>query len=605
MEIILNDQTPQKYRPTAPVALPDRQWPSRSIAEAPRWLSSCLRDGNQAIFEPMDSDKKFEFFQMLKKIGFKEIEVAFPAASQMEFDFVRRLIEGGHIPDDMKIQVLTQARPDLIKRTMDSLAGAKQAIFHVYVATSPLFRDVVFNKSKEQVIEMAVSSVRQIRELAAQHPETDITLEFSPETFSQTELTFARDICDAVAAEWGATPHRKVIFNLPATVEVCQPNVYADMIEWMDRNLKNRDSVAISLHTHNDRGTAVAATELGLMAGADRVEGCLFGNGERTGNVDLVTMALNMQTQGVASGLDFSNLPEIVRTYERLTGMRVHERHPYAGDLVFTAFSGSHQDAIKKGFAKMAAWATGMKDGVARGVEWAMPYLLIDPRDIGRKLDNIIRINTQSGKGGISYVLNSTKGIDMPTRMQVEFSGVVQKEAEATKAEVSADDIWKAFQNEYVNVETPVKYAGHFLTAEHGNEPQGVGITLDYKGENVTLLGLGNGPIDGAIHALGLPIGVEYYKEQALGTGSNARAISVVELSIKGVPGTFYGAGVSENTVTASLQAILSGVNRAVAQGKLTLPDSYTDHPHVSEPQPRGAGVPRGDKPAVYAPNVA
>ncbi|MFN4063889.1 MAG: 2-isopropylmalate synthase, partial [Parazoarcus communis] len=389
-----------KYRPFAPIALADRQWPGKVIEKAPIWMSTDLRDGNQALFEPMNVERKMRMFRTVCDIGFKEIEVGFPSASQTDFDFVRHLIDGGHIPDDVTIEVLTQAREDLIRRTMDSVRGARRAIVHVYNATSPTFRDVVFGMSQPEVKALAVSAVRLIKEIAATQPETEIRLQYSPETFSATELEFAREVCDAVTAEWGATPDNKVILNLPATVEVATPNVYADQIEWMHRNLARRDSVILSLHPHNDRGTGVAAAELGIMAGADRVEGCLFGNGERTGNVDIVTLALNLYTQGVAPGLDFSDINAVARTVEYCNQLPIHPRHPYVGDLVFTAFSGSHQDAIKKGFAAQEA-----------GAPWNIPYLPIDPADVGRSYDSVIRVNSQSGKGGIAYLLETEYGI--------------------------------------------------------------------------------------------------------------------------------------------------------------------------------------------------
>ncbi len=426
-----------KYPAFAPVNLVDRNWPNRVISKPPIWMSTDLRDGNQALFEPMNAEKKMRLFKTLCAVGFKEIEVAFPSASETEFGFVRSLIEGGHIPDDVSIEVLTQAREHLIRRTFESLRGARKAIVHVYNATSKTFRDNVFGMSKAEVVTMAVDAVRLIRSLADELERsagTEITLEYSPELFTATELDFAREVCDAVTAAWGATPERKVILNLPTTVEIATPNIYADQIEWMHRNLARRDSVIISLHPHNDRGTAVAAAELGLMAGADRVEGCLFGNGERTGNVDLVTVALNMYTQGVHPGLDFSDINGVARTFEHCTQLPIHPRHPYVGDLVFTAFSGSHQDAIKKGFAAHKAEE-----------QWSVPYLPIDPADVGRSYDSVIRVNSQSGKGGIAYLMETEHGIVMPRRLQVEFSGVVQRHTDAHGGEVTAADIWQLF----------------------------------------------------------------------------------------------------------------------------------------------------------------
>jgi 2-isopropylmalate synthase len=411
-----------KYRSFPPVVLTDRQWPNGTISKPPIWMSTDLRDGNQSLFEPMNAERKTRMFKMLCEIGFKEIEVAFPSASQTDFDFVRSLIDGGHIPDDVSIEVLTQAREHLIRRTMDSVRGARRAIVHVYNATSKPFRETVFQMSRAEVIDMAVAAVKLIRDLAAQAPETEWVLEYSPETFTATELDFALEVCNAVTAAWGATPDDKVILNLPTTVEMATPNIYADQIEWMHRHLDRRDSVIISLHPHNDRGTAVAAAELALMAGAERVEGCLFGNGERTGNVDLVTLALNLYTQGVAPGLDFSDINAVARTFEQCSQLPIHPRHPYVGDLVFTAFSGSHQDAIKKGFA------VEQSDGF-----WNVPYLPIDPADVGRSYDSVIRVNSQSGKGGIAYLLEAEYGVVMPRRLQVEFSGVVQQQVDAAR----------------------------------------------------------------------------------------------------------------------------------------------------------------------------
>ncbi len=552
-------QPQHKYKPFPPVDMPERRWPSRAITKAPVWLSTDLRDGNQAIFNPMDGPAKLDFFRMLTRLGIKEIEVGFPSASETEFNFVRELIEGGHIPPDVTIQVLTQARPELIERTMESVKGAKQAIVHVYTATSPTFRDVVFHMSKEEVAAMAVRGVGQIKKLADLQPKTAFRLEYSPETFSETELPYALEICDAVTEAWGASPDNKVILNLPATVEACTPNIFADRVEWMDRRLKNRDGVILSLHTHNDRGTAVAAAELGLMAGADRVEGCLFGNGERTGNADLVTLALNLHTQGIPSGLDFSNIDDIARAVERCTQIPVHPRHPYAGELVHTAFSGGHQDAIKKGMA-------------CRGDSsyWCVPYLSIAPQDIGRKYESIIRVNSQSGKGGIAYVLESSHGIAMPRRLQIEFSGVVQKYAEATGEEVGAGQIWTLFKNEYLCRDKPIRYVRHELFAQE----KGQGIRLDFEccGKQVTVRGGGNGAIDATIKALRLPVGILSYSEQSMGQGSDAKAVAFLEMTVEDAPGACYGVGIHENFVTASILAVIGGVNRMAAHRKLKIP---------------------------------
>ncbi|MDR0777222.1 MAG: 2-isopropylmalate synthase [Azonexus sp.] len=543
-----------KYRAFPPVDLPDRQWPNRLIDRAPVWMSTDLRDGNQALFEPMNGEKKMRLFKTLCAVGFKEIEIAFPSASETEFGFVRELIEGGHIPDDVTIEVLTQAREPLIRRTFEAIRGARRVIVHVYNATCPAFRETVFNMSRAEVVRMAVDAVTLIRDLAAAMPETEVILEYSPELFTATELDFAKEICDAVTAAWGATPQRKVILNLPTTVEIATPNIYADQIEWMHRHLARRDSVLISLHPHNDRGTAIAAAELGLMAGADRVEGCLFGNGERTGNVDLVTLALNMHTQGVDPQLDFSDINAIARTYEHCTQLPIHPRHPYVGDLVFTAFSGSHQDAIKKGFAAQKA-----------DEPWSVPYLPIDPADVGRSYDSVIRVNSQSGKGGIAWLMETEHGVAMPRRLQVEFSGVVQKHADAHGGEVSADDIWQLFAATYLDTQVPVHYREHHLF-EHGNA-QGIRLAVDIDGTPHILTGEGNGPINAAVHALqsaGIEIQVRSYEERSMipaGDDGNASACAFMELAAGG-RGERYGVGIDGNIVTASIKALLSGVNR-------------------------------------------
>ena len=558
----MSNQPATKYRPFPAVDLADRQWPGRTISSAPVWMSTDLRDGNQALFEPMNIERKMRMFSTLCEIGFKEIEVAFPSASQTEFDFVRQLIEGGHIPGDVTIEVLTAAREHLVRRTMESLKGARRAIVHVYNATSKPFRENVFGMSKAEVIDMAVSAVRLVKQLASEQPETEWVLQYSPETFTATELDFALAVCDAVTAAWGATPRNKVILNLPTTVEIATPNVYADQIEWMHRHLARRDSVIISLHPHNDRGTAVAAAELGLMAGADRVEGCLFGNGERTGNVDLVTLALNMQTQGVASGLDFSDINAIARTTEYCTRLPIHPRHPYVGDLVFTAFSGSHQDAIKKGFAVQQADAL-----------WNVPYLPIDPADVGRSYDSIIRINSQSGKGGVAYLLETGYGIVMPRRLQVEFSGEVQRHADSQGGEMSAADIWQLFSRTYLECDRPVRYVEHHLF-EHG-AAQGIRLAVEVDGVHQLLTGEGNGPIDAAVHALqglGIAVQVRSYEERATSPSreaGNAQACALMELAHTGGGRECYGVGIDSNIVTASIKALISGINRLeVARGE-------------------------------------
>ncbi len=544
---------PPRYRAFPPVALPDRRWPGNVISRAPAWLSTDLRDGNQALFEPMGPERKLRMFRMLCEIGFREIEVAFPAASQTEFDFVRSLIEEGHLPDGVTIGVLTPAREALIRRTVESLRGARRAIIHVYNATSPVFRETVFAMSREAVVAMAVDSVRLIRGLCAAQPETEWVLEYSPETFSATELEFSKQICDAVSEAWGATPEHKVILNLPATVEVATPNVYADQIEWMHRNLARRDSVVISVHPHNDRGSAVAAAELALMAGAERVEGCLFGNGERTGNVDLVTLALNLHTQGIESGLDFPDINAIARTCEDCTRLPVHPRHPYAGDLVFTAFSGSHQDAIRKGMAAQPG------NGY-----WNVPYLALDPADLGRSYDSLVRVNSQSGKGGVAYLLELSRGVVMPRRMQIEFSGAVQRLAEATGTEVSADEIWQLFAAEYLDRLEPLRYLGHHLL-ERGAR-QGVRLTIGCGERRIDVEGEGNGPIDAVIDALRIPVTILSYEERSLGQGADSRALAIVELAVEGIAGSTFGAGMDPNIVTASIRAILAGINRDLAR---------------------------------------
>ncbi len=554
-------QPATKYRAFAGVQLTDRQWPSRTLTAAPMWMSSDLRDGNQSLFEPMNGERKMRMFRTLCQVGFKQIEVAFPSASQTEFDFVRSLIEGENIPADVTIEVLTQSREHLIRRTMESLKGARRAIVHVYNATAPVFRDVVFGMQKAEIVEMALQAVRLIKQLASEQPETEITLEYSPEVFSSTEPEFALEICNAVTAEWGATPTNKVILNLPATVEGSTPNVYADQIEWMHRNLARRDSVILSLHPHNDRGTAVAAAELGLLAGADRVEGCLFGNGERTGNVDIVTLALNLYTQGVAPGLDFSDINAVARTVEYCNQLPIHPRHPYVGDLVFTAFSGSHQDAIKKGLAAQKP------DTI-----WDVPYMPIDPADLGRSYDSVIRVNSQSGKGGVSYLMEVEYGVVMPRRLQVEFSGEVQRDTDAHGGEMTAQDIWNLFDATYLHAEdASIRYVDHHLfeAATAGKKHvQGIDLHLEVAGQAVHLKGLGNGPIDAAAHALqsaGVQVQVRSFEERSTKASQHAgdaQACAFLELAVVGESTERYGVGLDGNIVTASLQALVSGVNR-------------------------------------------
>jgi 2-isopropylmalate synthase len=538
-----------KYRPFPAIDLPDRRWPSRTIDRAPRWLSTDLRDGNQALFEPMDTARKLRMFDTLVTIGVKEIEVGFPAASQTDFDFVRHLIEHGLVPDDVVISVLTQAREDLITRSVESLDGAKRAVVHLYNATAPVFRRVVFGMTEQAVLDLAVSSTRVVRRLLEARPQTEWGFEYSPEVFSSTELTFARDVCAAVMDAWGATPERPVILNLPATVESATPNVYADQIEWMDRNLPNRSAAVISVHPHNDRGTAVAAAELSVMAGAQRIEGCLFGNGERTGNVDLVTLALNLYSQGIDPGLDFSDINAVARTVEQCNQLPIHPRHPYVGDLVFTAFSGSHQDAIKKGFAVQRPDAP-----------WEVPYLPIDPADVGRSYESVIRVNSQSGKGGISFLLERHHGLVMPRRLQVEFSALVQRHTDEHGTEVNADDLWRLFTEEYLNPQARIRLVSHRMVGSDAGHQVELVVAVD--GERHTLRGEGNGPIDAAVAALGLPLRVDAYEERSIDAGSDARAVAFIEAASDGVTGARFGVGIDGSIVVASLRALLCAAER-------------------------------------------
>ena len=542
-----------KYRAFRPVDLPDRQWPSKTITTPPIWMSTDLRDGNQALFEPMNAERKLRMFELLVKIGFKEIEAGFPSASDTDFGFIRKLIEENRVPDDVHIEVLTQARPELIARTMESLRGAKNAIVHVYNATAPNFREVVFGQGKQGVKAIATESAHQIKELAATQPATNWTFQYSPEVFSGTELDFAKEVVDAVTKVWDARPDNKVVINLPATVEMATPNVYADQIEWMHRNLERRDGIVLSLHPHNDRGTAVAAAELGVMAGADRVEGCLFGNGERTGNVDLVTLALNLYSQGIDPGLDFSQINEIARTAEYCTQLPIHPRHPYVGDLVFTAFSGSHQDAIKKGLA-----------AYKEGDIWQVPYLPLDPKDLGRSYESIIRVNSQSGKGGVSYLLETEYDLRLPRRLQVEFSQAVQRVTDDSGKEVRAADIWAIFEKEYISRKEPIEYVSHTLFDEGGK--QGVKIRVRRFGKEEQLEGFGNGPIDAAMSALKLGVELRHYEEHSIGSGTDAKAVAFMEVADPEHPGDLFGVGIDPNIITASFKAMISGANRAAAR---------------------------------------
>ncbi|NYT83290.1 2-isopropylmalate synthase [Alcaligenaceae bacterium] len=547
-----------KYRPFVPFTrdFSERTWPSKRITHPPIWMSTDLRDGNQSLIEPMSVERKLRFFEQLVKIGFKEIEVGFPSASQTDFDFVRKLVDENRIPDDVTIIVLTQSREDLIRRTVESAAGAKNAIVHLYNACAPAFRKIVFGMSKDEVKAIALSGTRLIKELTSQHPETTWRYEYSPEVFSTTEPEFALEVCNAVTQAWQPTPESKIIYNLPATIEATTPNMYADQIEWMHNNLDQRDCIVLSVHPHNDRGTAVAAAELAVMAGADRIEGCLFGNGERTGNVDLVTLALNLYTQGVHPGLDFSDIDEVRRCVEYCNQLPVHPRHPYAGDLVFTAFSGSHQDAIKKGFACQEADAP-----------WEVPYLPIDPADLGRSYDAVIRVNSQSGKGGVSYLLEQEHGLALPRRLQIEFSRAIQRVTDETGAEVTASQVYDIFSDEYLKQESPWKLVRHRITgdpkAQAGQQFE-IEVELEKDGEVHNLVGRGDGAISAFVDAVDDKVKIMDYHEHAIGTGTDTRAACYVELRVGDSP-TGFGVGIHGDIVTASFLAILSAVNRHAA----------------------------------------
>jgi 2-isopropylmalate synthase len=561
-----------KYQPfheQISVQLDDRTWPTKRITEAPRWCAVDLRDGNQALIDPMSPERKLKMFQLLVKMGYKEIEVGFPSASQTDFDFVRLLIEDKHIPEDVTIQVLTQARNELIERTYESLRGAKQAIVHFYNSTSVLQRRVVFSQDKQGILDIALNGARKCKSLESTLPGTIIFYEYSPESYTGTELEYALEVCNAVIEELAPTPDHKMVINLPATVEMSTPNVYADSIEWMSRNLARRDSILLSLHPHNDRGTAVAAAELGYMAGADRIEGCLFGNGERTGNVDLVTLGLNLFSQGIDPHIDFSNLDEIKRTVEYCNQLPVHERSPYGGDLVYTAFSGSHQDAIKKGFELM------QKEADAKGVHvdelvWAVPYLPIDPKDVGRSYEAVIRVNSQSGKGGVAYLLKSDHNLDLPRKLQIEFSRVVQNETDASGGEVSSEKLWDIFNDEYLpSLDTSRKWGRFELkklrTQSDMDGVVNIDVVLRDGDSEVELNGTGNGPFSAFINVLekrGVNVGLLDYVEHTLSASSDAQAAAYVELTIDSK--TLWGVGIDGDIATASLKAIISGVNRAI-----------------------------------------
>jgi 2-isopropylmalate synthase len=553
----------RKYQAFAPIRLTDRTWPDAVLTQAPIWCSVDLRDGNQALIEPMDIPRKLRMFETLVKIGFKEIEIGFPSASQVEFDFLRQLIDGNLIPDDVTIQVLTQAREPLIRRTFEALQGSKKAIVHLYNATAPVMRRVVLGMSEDEIVQLATVNARLFRQLAIAQPETQWIFQYSPEMWSGTELAFSKRVVDAVTEVWQPTPEHKCIINLPSTVEHSTPNIFADMMEWMHRHLARRDSIVISVHPHNDRGTGTAAGELALMAGADRIEGCLFGNGERTGNVDLVNIALNLYTQGVSPGLDFSEIDEIRRTVEHCNQLPVHPRHPYAGDLVYTSFSGSHQDAIKKAFADRK-----------QSDIWNMPYLPIDPKDLGRSYEAVIRVNSQSGKGGIAYLLESEFGLELPRRLQIEFSQVVQGVMDATGKELTGKDIYALFAQEY-GVESTA--APQQLTIEEntlsGEKSFNIRAQVDVAGRSHIIKGHGTGPIDafvaGLQEATGQVVRVLDYHEHAMGSGASAQAVAYLELRIN--EQTLFGVGIDGSIVSASLKAIVSGLQRsATVQQQVT-----------------------------------
>jgi 2-isopropylmalate synthase len=552
----------RKYKPFAPIDLPDRQWPSRVIDRHPIWCSVDLRDGNQALVEPMNSERKRRMFDTLVEMGFKEIELGFPAASETDYAFIRELIEQDRIPGDVTVQVLTQSRKELIERTFEAMEGARRVIVHLYNSTSELQRRVVFGLDRAGITEIAVEGARRIAELAAARPDTEWVYQYSPESFTGTELDYAVEICEAVMDVYRPTPQNRMILNLPSTVEMATPNVYADQIEWFCRNLRNRESVIVSIHPHNDRGTAVAATELAVMAGADRIEGTLFGNGERTGNVDVVTLAMNLFTQGIDSGLDISNIEELARVSEFCTQLSVHPRHPYAGELVFTAFSGSHQDAIKKGLAAQRKSNSG---------QWEVPYLPLDPADVGRSYEAVIRVNSQSGKGGIAYLLEQDYGLVLPRRLQIEFSPIVQAVADRTGKELSPADIWAVFEAEYLAQPGPYEVVEYRTLPDRRVRGQrNITATVKVNGVEQEISGAGNGPVDAFLDALGKiggnGIRIVDYSEHAIGHGADATAAAYVEVEVNG-SGTLFGAGVDTNIVMASLRAITSAVNRAVSKG--------------------------------------
>ena len=549
-----------KYKPWGTIDFAERTWPARTIEQVPHWCSVDLRDGNQALPIPMGIKEKLELFKLLVEIGFKEIEVGFPSAAQTEFDFARKLIDENLVPDDVALQVLTQAREHLIKRSFESLKGAKKAIVHVYNSTSPLQRKVTFGMSKDQIKQIAVDGVKLIRDLLPELDGTDVRLEYSPESFSDTEVDYALEVCEAVMEAWEQTEENPIILNLPATVELFTPNVHADQIEWFCQNLKERDKAIISLHTHNDRGTGTAATELGLLAGANRVEGTLFGNGERTGNLDIVTVALNMYSQGLHPGLDFSNLDQIRETYERTTGMTVHERHPYGGDLVFTAFSGSHQDAIKKGMDHRE------KEGDSDDTPWQVPYLSIDPRDLGRSYEAIIRINSQSGKGGVAYVLSREFGLELPKPMHPEVGFLVNDKADSESRELAAGEIYETFKAEFLEKDSPLKLVGYQTNKIEGSSEEiSCRATIEMEGESKSIEGQGNGPINAFVHALENEGVKDFkltdYRQHSIGKGSATESAAFVQLQTKSGR-TAYGCGIDSSIEKSGLLALISAFNR-------------------------------------------
>ena len=547
------DNPTNKYSAFKPIDLENRKWPEKTIKNAPIWCSVDLRDGNQALIEPMGAERKNRMFDLLCNIGFKEIEVGFPSASQTDYDFVRDLIENKKIPSDVKIQVLTQAREDLIKKTFESLKGSSKAIVHFYNSTSTLQRKVVFNQDKNGVKKIATDAAQLIKNLAEENSSTEWTFEYSPESFTGTELDYARDVCDAVVDVLKSVSKNKIIINLPATVEMSTPNIYGDQIEWMNKNLKNRNDICLSLHPHNDRGTAVAASEFGLMAGADRVEGTLFGNGERTGNVDVVTIALNMLTQGIDPKLDFSNINSVMREVEYCNQLPVHPRHPYAGDLVFTAFSGSHQDAIKKGF-------NAIKN--SNDPKWEVPYLPIDPADLGRNYEAVVRINSQSGKGGVAFLLEKDHGVSLPRRLQISLSQKIQKLADETGKEISSSQIWEIFEESYLSPKNNFSYIKHESSSK--DEIHTLELTMNMQNSETLIKGSGNGPIDSFINGLsekiGMQIKVADYHQTAISSGSDAKAAAYIELEKDGK--TFWGVGINPNTTRASFDAIIVGLSK-------------------------------------------